>query len=373
MSGVIVRDRHLQIDLRAHGYGRERLEIEPTPVNIKYAERLRMEILGKIERGTFALGDYFPKSPRVAKDAPSMTWAEVAAEWKKVKRGEIEHSTAHSYAQTLSSKHFADWQVMRMNALDYRALMAKLAALPQHPKTWNNIASVLSMVLEYAFKAKLVREPLHEHIEMRRPTKPQPDPFTLSEAQLMLSKMRNDRGRLYYEFAFFSGLRPSEQIALRWSKVDFRRGTVTVDTAFTRSAEKGTKTGVSREVELTGRALAALEQQRAVSQLASDHVFLGMDNLFYTTTKGPLDCWWKPAMKLSGLRSRDARQTRHTFATICLHAGSTPAWVARQLGHSVEMFYRVYSKWIEAADAGSEVRRLNSFLSGQKTGTQTGT
>jgi integrase len=134
--------------LRRHGggrYGRERLEIEPTPVNIKYAERLRLEILGKIERGTFALGDYFPSSPRVAKDAPSMTWAEVAAEWKKVKRGEIEHSTAHSYAQTLSSKHFADWQDMRMNALDYRALMAKLAALPQHPKTWNNIASVLSM------------------------------------------------------------------------------------------------------------------------------------------------------------------------------------------------------------------------------------
>ncbi|KQP43955.1 site-specific integrase [Pseudorhodoferax sp. Leaf274] len=373
MSGVIVRDRHLQIDLRAQGFGRERLEIEPTPVNIKYAERLRLEILGKIERGTFALGDYFPNSPRVAKDAPSMTWAEVAAEWKKVKRGEIEHSTAHSYAQTLSSKHFTDWQGLRMNALDYRALMAKLAALPQHPKTWNNIASVLSMVLEYASKAKLLREPLHQHVEMRRAKKPLPDPFTLEEVELMLSKMRNDRGRLYYEFAFFSGLRPSEQIALRWSKVDFKRGTVTIDTAFTRSAEKGTKTGVSREVELTGRALAVLEEQRAVSHLAGDHVFLGMDNLFYTTTKGPLDGWWKPAMKLSGLRHRDARQTRHTFATVCLHAGSTPAWVARQLGHSVEMFYRVYSKWIEAADAGSEVRRLNSFLSGQKTGTQTGT
>ena len=189
----------------------------------------------------------------------------------------------------------------------------------------------------------------------------------------MLSKIRNDLGRTFYEFAFFSGLRPSEQIALRWSKVDFRRGTVTVDRAFTRKAEKGTKTGVAREVELTGRALAALERQRAVSQLAGDHVFIGMDGFYYTTTKGPLECWWKPAMRLTGLRHRDARQTRHTFATICLHAGSTPAWVARQLGHSVEMFYRVYSKWIENADAGSEIRRLNGFLSAPKTGTQTGT
>ena len=225
------------------------------------------------------------------------------------------------------------------------------------------------MVLEYAFKAKILREALHENIEMRRPQKAQPDALTLEEVEILLAKVRNERGRLYYEFAFFSGLRPSEQIALRWSKVDFRRGTVTVDTAFTRSAEKGTKTGVAREVELTDRALAVLESQRAISHLAGDHGFLGMDGLNYTTTKGPLDGWWKPAMRLSGMRYRDARQTRHTFATVCLHAGSTPAWVARQLGHSVEMFYRVYSKWIEAADAGSECRRLNSFLSGQKTGT----
>ncbi len=53
-TGVIVRDAHLQIDLRTVGYGKERLELLPTPANIKYAERLRNEILGKVERGTFA-------------------------------------------------------------------------------------------------------------------------------------------------------------------------------------------------------------------------------------------------------------------------------------------------------------------------------
>ena len=44
----------------------------------------------------------------------------------------------------------------------------------------------------------------------------------------------------------------------------------------------------------------------------------------------------------------------------------------QQLGHSVEMFYRVYSKWIAGADHGAERRRLDAFLS-DGTGTQTGT
>ena len=30
-----------------------------------------------------------------------------------------------------------------------------------------------------------------------------------------------------------------------------------------------------------------------------------------------------------------------------LMAGANPAFMARQLGHSVEMFFRVYSKWID--------------------------
>ncbi len=71
--------------------------------------------------------------------------------------------------------------------------------------------------------------------------------------------------------------------------------------------------------------------------------------------------------------SRCASTTRHTFATLCLHAGITPAWAAQQLGHSAEMFYRVYSRWITGADAGAERRRLDAFLSHPPTGTQTGT
>lgn len=330
-SGVIIREAHLQIDLRAQGYGRERLELEPTPSNIRYAERLRSEILGKIERGSFVLADYFPTSPRARKDAASLSFAQVIEEWLTVKAPAIAHSTLHHYRQSLGSYHFDTWRARRMDQLDYRALMALLAAMPPNGKTFNNLASVLSQVLEYAHRAKLLKEPLHEHIEMRKHQKPGPDPLTLAEVEIVLGKMKNPQARTFYEFAFFSGLRPSEQIALRWAQVDLRAATVTVDKAHTRSQDKGTKTGQVRTVELTSRARAAIERQRPLTQVAGAHVFLCPDGAACASTDGPLDAWWKPALKVAGIRYRDARQTRHTFATLCLHAGITPAWAAQQL------------------------------------------
>jgi integrase len=375
-TGVVARDQHLQIDLRKYGFGKERLDLVPTPTNIRYAERLRNEILGKIERGTFALAEYFPNSPRAKADAPSMTFGELALEWLRIKLPTIQHSTGHHYLQTVNSGSFAGIREKHMADLDYRTLMAILAELPKNPKTFNNNATVLRQILQYGFKCKLLKEPMHEHVEMRKAQPPGPDPFALPEIGTLLDRMKVDRGRTYYEFAFFTGLRPSEQIALRWRNVDLRARTAKIDTAKTRGKEKGTKTSNVRVIELTSRAYQALERQRALTQLAGEHVFWDDEGAAFLTTDGPLRAWWKPVMAASGIRSRDARQTRHTFATMCLMGGITPAWVAQQMGHSPEMFFRVYSRWIEGADKGAERRKLDAFLGASdplKTGTKTGT
>ena len=126
-----------------------------------------------------------------------------------------------------------------------------------------------------------------------------------------------------------------------------------------------TRASLARELELTSRALRVLERQRKVTQLAGGLVFVGEAGEAFKSTDDPLRTWWKPAMKVSGIRHRDARQTRHTFATVCLMAGIKPAWAARQMGHSVEMFYRVYSRWIDHADKGAERRKLDGYISAE--------
>ena len=54
---------------------------------------------------------------------------------------------------------------------------------------------------------------------------------------------------------------------------------------------------------------------------------------------------------------------RHTYATIMLMAGMNHSFCAKQLGHSVEMFQRTYSKWIDGQQDNTEMGCLESALS----------
>lgn len=47
------------------------------------------------------------------------------------------------------------------------------------------------------------------------------------------------------------------------------------------------------------------------------------------------------------IRYRRPYNMTHCYATAMLMAGMTPAFCAKQLGHSVEMFLTTYSKWID--------------------------
>ena len=53
---------------------------------------------------------------------------------------------------------------------------------------------------------------------------------------------------------------------------------------------------------------------------------------------------------------------RHSYATSMLMAGMTPAFCAKQLGHTVETFLRTYAKWIDGNQNDFEMARLESAL-----------
>ncbi|MGV8294653.1 site-specific integrase, partial [Pseudomonas aeruginosa] len=73
-------------------------------------------------------------------------------------------------------------------------------------------------------------------------------------------------------------------------------------------------------------ALAALTRQKEHSFLPGGHVFLNPETGSpFTDTADAVRAVWRPTLKALGIRDRDARQTRHTFATLCLMAGMNPA------------------------------------------------
>lgn len=98
--------------------------------------------------------------------------------------------------------------------------------------------------------------------------RPPIDPLTIQEAETLISAIHRGWGEAqgnYDEFRFFTGLRPSEQIALRVTDCDVTQGKIKIDKARVAARDKDrTKTSEDRIVELCPRALHVLKRQLAI-------------------------------------------------------------------------------------------------------------
>jgi integrase len=57
---------------------------------------------------------------------------------------------------------------------------------------------------------------------------------------------------------------------------------------------------------------------------------------------------WIPALRKAGLKVRELKQTRHSFATNALAYGENPLWVAKVMGHrDTDMIIKVYARYVE--------------------------
>lgn len=355
-QGIYARQASIRIDLRAYGYGLERLDLIPTERNLLHAYKLRERCIRQIDAGTFKLSEHFPASPRATEHRPhAMLFPELMDEWLLVKADEIAATTVQEYRNALTHYFVPAWRTAPAQDLSLRAVRLRIASTAWPSlKTRNNVVNALRGLLAYGFEIRALAENIAPHLKNAKgAAKPDPDPLSLDEIENLLAVMReiDPAGADYYEFAFFTGLRPSEQIALEWPKVDLVGSSVRVDAARVRAKDKDTKTHQPRDVELLARPRSALERQKARSYLSGGAVFLNpRTGDRFKSTEDPLAIWWKPAMKRAGLRQRDARQTRHSFATFAIMHKADPAWAADQMGHSLEVFYRRYAKWIKGAD-----------------------
>ncbi|MBO9646756.1 MAG: tyrosine-type recombinase/integrase [Pseudacidovorax sp.] len=175
----------------------------------------------------------------------------------------------------------------------------------------------------------------------------------------------------YFEFAFFAGLRHSEQIALQWEDVNLRAGTMRVHRARVLTEDKArTKTHRERLVELNHRALGVLLRQQARTLAMGAEVFHNpRTGSAYIDEQSQRRAWLQ-ALQVAGVRYRPPKECRDTSVTLSLMAGANPVWVAMQHGHSVQVMMRDYAKWIPSADRGANLAAVNATLGAANEGAQ---
>lgn len=78
------------------------------------------------------------------------------------------------------------------------------------------------------------------------------------------------------------------------------------------------------------------------------------------------DKHFKVALEELGIRARPQYNFCHTYATMCLMAGMTPAFIATQLGLSVQVLLSTYARWMNSSTDWTEIGKLEQSLNGTK-------
>lgn len=375
-TGVVAAsDSSIQISFTYKGINcRERLKLQPSPANLKRAEQHRAAILHAIAQGTFDYGVTFPHSKNRFKFAETNgagyrlevyleTW--LAGVQKHIKASTFDDYRKivfHTLIPAIGRKHLDE-----LKRADIRELCD---ALPDATnKRLANIQSVLRTALQAALDDDLIDTNQLYGWTYKRAEAPRPeddvDPFSQAEQIAIFEACREAAHANLFRFAFWTGLRTSELVALRWGDIDWLRGTVRVARGRTTAAKEAEtpKTRRSmRDVKLLAPALAALEAQKALTFLADKEVFLnphtgnpwGGDHTIRTA--------WTSILKRAGVRYRRPYQTRHTFASMMLTAGESPIWIAAQMGHAdTGMIYRKYGRWITDAAPQAGAKAVEMF------------
>ncbi|MBZ8139858.1 integrase [Rubrivivax gelatinosus] len=245
---------------------------------------------------------------------------------------------------------------------------------PLAAKTCNNYLAVLRSALDLAVDDGIIaKSPAGEGKKLRSKSQDEePDPFSMDELDLVVARiaLKEQAAADYCEFWSMVGLRTSELNGLRWDSVDLRSGSILIHETRVKGKQKPTtKTKRARTVWLNERARACIERQRARTQLAGGLVWANpYDGLPWDGYRDFIRSYWAPALRAHGIRYRRPYNLRHTCATVLLMSGVMPALAAKQLGHSLQTFFKKYAKWIESANDLQELARVDAMLKGRSQG-----
>jgi integrase len=280
-AGVEIRTTCIRIRFYFEGKRcTETLNLKPTPANIQAAYRLGHEIRQDIDRGIFDYAATFPESEyalarkreleaqekseelaRKQEEEKIPLFSEYVATWLDTLS--CEKATADGYRTQLTNFWIAEFKGKRLDDIKHTDIAKAAAKKAQEVsgKTVNNLLIPLRALFAAAVADDLVEKSPVERVHNRKHQRPPIDPFERDEMEMILKRMRESSPEVvcaYYEFAFSTGLRTSELIALRWGSIDWHRKKAMISRARVRHKDKGTKTHHAREIDLHERAIAAL-------------------------------------------------------------------------------------------------------------------
>ena len=250
---------------------------------------------------------------------------------------DVKRSSSLSYTNLLNNYWMPDFEMIKVGQIKAHMIKRVLANRDVSNKTKRNALAVLSGVLEHA---EVNPNPCRS-VKIKKRQPPPVQRYRPEERQALLDALEG-QAKAFFAIMFGGGLRTGEVLGLQWGDWDGER--LHLSRSMTRRKLDTLKNEHLRSVVIPSWVRPYINA--LPSRFAGGHMFLN--------TKGTpmLDSdlmaeEWRQAHKKAKLDYRIPYTCRHTRAAELLSVGVNPAAAASQLGHTVEMFLRTYSEYID--------------------------
>lgn len=356
--------------------------IQANQANIKYADRKRGEIINQIARGEFDYHAHFPNGKAVDHEAPSVRYLFTDLIDRFIDHGRttesLSPSTLASYVRWNGCRlkpEFATKYIDELNTMELENWIVGMAK-ELAPKSIRTIVGIVNKVLNKACAAHpplIEKNPLAPIMLSELLPKPKKkseedddiDPFNREEIGEILKSCMRVHSRALFQFAFSTGLRTGELIALKWGNIDWNNNMIRVEDNIVTgedkiTVEKTTKTDSVRDIPMLPSAREALLWMKPITMMLNNGNYIfSPDGINRWRNERQIRSHWTTSLRRAKIRYRNPYQTRHTFASTLLMNGEPELLVAKLLGHTtVEMVRRHYGKYIKQKNG---IRLLGNY------------
>ncbi|MEO0439074.1 MAG: tyrosine-type recombinase/integrase [Pseudomonadota bacterium] len=261
---------------------------------------------------------------------------------------DAKYSTHISYENIINRYWLPIFAGRPAKEITRREIKEALASFDIANKTKKNVLVPLSGIFDHGD----VNPNPCAGIKFKRRDSDSPESYEPGQRDALLSKIAalhvdewfKGQPIAYFALLFGCGLRPSgEPLALLWSDYD---GTwVDISKQITkRQSVPYTKTNKRRRVYVPKWVRPHLDN--LPTRFKGGHIFQNSEGNKHLDSDH-FNAAWKKAHEKARIPYQVPYAARHTRASELLSNGIDPADAAKQMGHSPEMFLRVYATWVE--------------------------
>jgi integrase len=279
-----------------------------------------------------------------ALDAGTETLRDFEQEWwRNYAELHLEAHTRRDYRRLIDKHILPELGRFQLRRLNVRMLSTWAAQLDTGDATKRKVMAVLQGILERAAEwERIPGNPMKVVKKPERGTRSRVRPLSGDEVRTILGALPSQRDRTLVSVLAGAGLRPGEALALRWEDVGDR--SLAVEQSVALGERKSTKNRRVRNVELTEALRAVLREWKLQSGQRSGLVFPGREGKPWSDTQYRN---WRTRHFHKAAPGVNPYDLRHTRASELFAEGRNPAWIAEQMGHTLQTLLSTYVHVIE--------------------------